>query len=132
MSEHDEQSALFAWAALLAPQYPALAMMYAIPNGAKLPYRIKNGKRWSPEAQRLKAEGLRPGVPDWCLPVPRGVYHGLYCEMKWRDNKPTPEQEWWLDRLMEYGYLAVACWGAHDASEVLCEYLDIPKEHVLW
>lgn len=132
MSEHDEQSALFAWASLLAPQYPALAMMYAIPNGAKLPYRVKNGRRWSPEAQRLKAEGLRPGVPDWCLPVPGHGWHGVYVEMKFKDNKPTPEQQWWLDHLNDYGYLAVPAWSAREASEIVCEHLDIPKGNILW
>ena len=31
---------------------------------------------------RLRAEGLKSGVPDLCLPSAHGEYHGLYIEMK--------------------------------------------------
>jgi hypothetical protein len=125
MSEHDEQRAIFEWAAWREGQYPELKLLAAIPNGAKLPYIKKNGKRFSPEAVRLKAEGLKPGFPDMILPVPKGEYHGLFIELKFGGNKPTPEQAVWLDRLTERGYLAVACWGANEAIEVISEYLGI-------
>lgn len=129
MSEHDEQVALFQWAALMSAQYPELELLYAVPNGAKLPYRKgANGKRYSPEAMRLKSEGLKPGVPDVVWPVARNGFHGLYLELKWKGNKPSENQEWWLDRLAEQGYLAVACWGAQDAIETICEYAGIPYQ----
>jgi len=128
MAEHDEQAAVIDWAQLMSGQIPELWLLYAIPNGAKLPYfktRDKRGKeyRWSPEAKKLKEEGLRPGVPDLCLPVPRKEFHGLYIEMKDGDNKPTEAQTAYLDALAAQGYLAVVCWGAEDAVEVLTEYL---------
>lgn len=130
--EHDEQAAVFGWADLMASQYPELALLYAIPNGAKLPYRkvtnTRTGKvtRYSPEANKLIAEGLKKGVPDQCLPVSRKGYHGLYVELKRiNSGKLSEEQKWWLDRLAEQGYLAVACWGAQEEIEVLSEYLDI-------
>lgn len=128
MAEHDEQVVIIQWARLVEGEYPALALLYAIPNGAKLPYfktRRKDGKetRWSPEAAKLKDEGMRAGVPDLCLPVARRGYHGLYIEMKYRENKPTPEQTAYLDALAKEGYLAVVCWSAEDAIETLTEYL---------
>ena len=33
MSEHDEQVALFEWAALREAEIPELALLFAIPNG---------------------------------------------------------------------------------------------------
>lgn len=128
MSEHAEQATVIDWACLMESSYPELALLHAIPNGAKVPYkRIGKGKTFSPEGVKLKREGLKRGVPDLSLPVPRHGYHGLYIEMKYGDNKPTEHQEWWLDRLTEQGFLAVACWGADEAIETICEYLDIPQ-----
>jgi hypothetical protein len=124
-SEHDEQARILSWAEITAAAYPELALLYAIPNGAKLPWkRDKKGKRFSPEAMRLKDEGLKAGVPDLCLPVARQDYNGLYIEMKYGRNKPTPAQIWWLDQLARQGYLAVVCWGAEEAIGVLREYLE--------
>jgi hypothetical protein len=107
---------------------PELRLLHAIPNGAKLPWlRDKRGQRFSPQAFKLKAEGLRSGVPDLCLPAPRKGYHGLYIELKHGDNKPTDDQVWWLDRLSEQGYLALVCWEADEAIEAIGEYLGIGK-----
>lgn len=70
-TEAQEQITLFSWAAVQA--IPELALLYHIPNG---------GSRHKAEAARLRAEGVRSGVPDLCLPVPRGGCHGLYIELK--------------------------------------------------
>lgn len=105
-----------------------LSLIYAIPNGAALTRKQdKKGKWYSPQANKLLAEGLRPGVPDLCLPVPRKDYCGLYIEMKAGRNKPTEEQEAFLNALAGQGYLAVVCWGWDDARRTLCEYLDIEE-----
>jgi hypothetical protein len=125
VSEHDEQAALFELAGMYRERHPELAMLFAIPNGAKLPYVGKGKRRYSPEAVRLKREGLQPGVPDMCLAVARGGYHGLFIELKFGSNKPRENQVQWLDRLQEQGYCAVACWGAGEAWETICEYLGI-------
>lgn len=125
VTEHGEQVRVFQWADLQATWHPELLMLHAIPNGAKLPYRGKGKRRYSPEAMRLKAEGLKNGVPDMCMPIPRKDYHGLYIELKVGRNKPTDEQAWWLDQLTKMGYLALACWGADEAISVIKEYLDI-------
>jgi hypothetical protein len=128
MSEHDEQATVIQWANLMAGQYPELGLLFAVVNGAKLPYfktKGKNGQtyRFSPEAKKLKDEGLRPGVPDLCLPVARKGFHGLFIEAKYGDNKPTPEQTAFLDALADQGYLAVVCWGAEEMIETITEYL---------
>ena len=40
-SEHAEQVALIQWAAWLAPQAPALRLLFAVPNGGKRQRRIR-------------------------------------------------------------------------------------------
>jgi len=125
-SEHDQQVFVLEWAERMAYQYAELALLYAVPNGARLPWKKdRHGQRYSPEAMRLKAEGLKAGVPDLCLPVPRQGFHSLYIELKQGKNKPTEAQIWWLDQLARQGHLAVVCWGAEEAIGVLREYLGI-------
>ena len=68
--------------------------------------------------------GVRAGVPDVCLPVPRGKYHGLYIEMKRADGgRLRPDQEGWLEALREQGYRAEVCHGFDAARLVITEYL---------
>ena len=114
--EHDEQSALMAWAAHAAVRYPELEWLFAIPNG---------GKRAPATARRLKKEGVKAGVPDTCLPVARGPHHGLFIEMKTKRGTASPAQKSWLDFLLGQGYLAVICRGWCEAANVLCDYLGI-------
>ena len=72
-TEESHQTALFAWAALHANECPQLRLLLAIPNG---------GLRNKVTAGKLKAQGVKAGVPDIFLPVARGRYHGLWIEMK--------------------------------------------------
>lgn len=130
ITEHEDQATIIDWSIRMTPAYPELALLYAIPNGAKLPYRNtvgRNGKhyRFSPEAKKLIAEGLKKGVPDLCLPVARKGYHGLYLELKRFGGKLSEDQKWWLDQLNAQGYLAVPAWGYQEGIDVLSDYLDI-------
>lgn len=116
--ESREQITLFEWAALNLGKYPELELLYHIPNG---------GKRAKTTAIRLKLEGVKSGVPDLKLPVPRGIYNGLYIELKAGKNKPTKNQEEWLDNLKKQGYFTAVCYGWESASEVLLKYLSLPR-----
>lgn len=115
-TEHDEQCALFAWAAANEGAHPELSMLAAIPNG---------GYRPMATAAMLKAEGVKAGYPDILLDVARGRWHGLRIEMKRKPNKPTPEQLDWIARLRAHGYMAVVCYGADEAIGVIQHYLDM-------
>ena len=112
--EHQEQCALFNWAKLNENATPELALLYANPMGGKRPIQT---------AIKMKKEGAKAGVPDITLPVPVGKYHGLYIEMKWGRNKPTENQQWWLDRLAEQGYAVLVCYGFEDARDAILRYL---------
>jgi hypothetical protein len=125
-SEHAEQATIIAWAQRWEHLVPELALLFAIPNGAALAgYTGRRGKRYSPQAAKLKAEGLRPGVPDLFLPVARQGFHGMFIELKVGKNKPTREQVRLVDALAEQGYYAAVCWGAEDAIGEIKAYLDI-------
>lgn len=108
MSEHDEQVAVVEYCDLKG------IPVYHIPNEARRSPRT---------AARLKAEGMRPGVPDLCIPVARGDYHSLYIEMKATGGKPTEEQVRWIWRLREEGMCAYVCVGAESAIALIDLYM---------
>ncbi len=114
-SEEQEQRALFDWISLAQRQRPELRMLFAVPNG---------GDRHKAVAAKLKAGGVRRGVPDLHLAVARNGFHGLWIEMKVGKNKPTPDQNWWISRLLEEGYSARVCYGWEEAKRTIEAYLD--------
>ena len=122
-SESQEQKALFQWAGLAEQKYPELKLLHHIPNG---------GIRDIRTAANLKKEGVKRGVPDICLPVSRGKYHGLYIEMKVGKNKPSKEQKEWINSLQEEGYVACVCYGWLEAREVIEKYLSEPRNFIVF
>lgn len=114
--EAEEQKALFRWAELQKGKYPELDMMFAIPNG---------GSRHMLEAVNLKKQGVKRGVPDICLPVPKGTYHGLYIELKRSigNSRVSKEQNYWIEKLLDQGYDVQVCYGWDDAKSRIMDYL---------
>lgn len=112
--EHVEQVAIFRWARLHERKYPELRLLYAVPNG---------GHRHPATAAKLKAEGVRAGVPDISLDVARGGYHGLRIEMKAGRNKPTEAQEAFMALLREQGYCCRTAYGYDEARIFILNYL---------
>ena len=136
LSEHDEQVALFQWKDAIAREYPDLCMMYAIPNGAfygnnMIRIRGKEVPARIIQANRMRAEGLQPGMLDICLPVARDGYHGFYWEMKVKPNKPSEEQEWWMEQLAKQGYKVGWGYGQDEAKKAICEYMSIPNREFI-
>ena len=112
--EHIEQCALIRWAAYNQKKYPELELLFAIPNG---------GARHPATAVKLKAEGVKAGMPDLCLPVQRGIYIGLWIEMKFGRNKPTKQQIECHMRLMHHGHRVVVCYSWTAAVDAIIDYL---------
>ena len=127
-TEHDIQSALFTWAQLQIAQHPELGLMFAIPNGGKREKRQDKKGRWfSPTAQKLKKEGVKPGIPDIFLPCARGGSYGLFIEMKAPDGKVSLEQTGIHKLLREEGYAVIVCFSLESAITLITWYLmDIP------
>ncbi len=112
--EDTEQMGVIDWAEWNAGRFPELKLLFHIPNG---------GKRDAKEAARFKAMGVKAGVPDLCLPVPRDGFVGLYIEMKYGRNKPTEHQKEWIRTLKEQGYKVAVCYGGAEAAQELESYL---------
>ena len=74
ITEHEEQKMLIKWWSMSCTKFgiPEVCL-FAIPNAAKRSMKI---------ASMLKAEGMRSGIPDLFLAVPRCGKHGLFIEMK--------------------------------------------------
>lgn len=119
-SETNEQIKLFKWAEIAAPLcgYDGLELMFHIPN---------EGKRSEHTGNILKQSGLRKGVSDVCLPVPRGPYHGLFIEMKYGKNKLTDEQRKFLRGVRRQGYATGLCYSADEAIALIVKYYKLPR-----
>lgn len=116
-SESAEQTALIAWANMQKGAYPALGLLYHVPN---------EGNRGVVGGVKANREGLKKGVPDLCLPVAMGQYHGMYIELKrQRGAYPTEEQVWWLEQLSRNGYCVCWCRGFEEARHAIMDYLKI-------
>jgi len=120
-TEHGHQAALFCWAAIHFEVYPMLRYMFAIPNG---------GERNPIVAGKLKAEGVKRGVLDIFLPfpavapgVPRHFYNGLFVEMKIKPNKPTDEQNEFMEAMQKSGYQCTVCYSWIEAKDAIIGYV---------
>ncbi len=119
MTENQEQAALMEWARLLERNYPELRLLHAVPNG---------GQRGGRTAAILQRTGVKSGVPDLCLPVARGGFHGLYIELKRiKGGVLSINQKTWLGLLAKEGYKAVMCRGWLDARDTILNYLEENK-----
>lgn len=130
-TEHQEQVAVVEWAKNMYASMPELNLLFAIPNGGERP-RVQLFKRsgtvtFTPEGLRLHQEGVKPGVPDMFLPVPRHGHHGLFIEMKRKDGVLSPAQDAWRALLLDQGYAVAVCRGADVAIEKITEYLSKGK-----
>src|SRR5690606_13320384 len=127
---------------------PRLEFLFAVPNGATFG---STQKERAIRGGKMKAEGLRTGVPDVCLPVPapkygkiliitdqiRHWYTGLFIEMKkpaarykkkatthkWDTGGVDEEQVNWLNFLEQQGYKCVVCYSWYEAANEIKFYL---------
>lgn len=115
--EDIEQQMIIKWSQqpTIRRKYPELKLLYHIPNERKCSAR---------EGARLKSMGVKAGVPDLCLPVARGKYHGLYIELKTKTGKLSEAQKWWQGELNSQKYVSAVCYGWDQAVKTLTDYLE--------
>jgi len=131
--EHQDQVVVMLWAELNKKKYPCLGFIYAIPNMsmAHVNFRVK-----------MKAEGLKKGMLDWCLPWPIVCHKmhgdlysfcGLYVEMKvppvgYPNSRPlskiSNDQKEWIAYFLDVGYEVKVAWSADEAIGHLKEYVN--------
>ena len=123
-TEHSHQCAFFCAMREYQSQYPQLAFLHSIPNG---------GERNVAVAARLKAEGVKAGVPDVFLPFPSRGYHGLYLEFKKPKigakaaGKLSKDQILWAAYLHEQNYSYFVVHGYLQAVDIVLGYLGHSK-----
>ena len=110
-SEHEEQVAFIRWWDLAHPG----TLCHSIPNG---------GRRSMGVARKLKAEGVRPGIPDLMVPEYR-----LYIEFKrQRGGSLSAAQKTMIAHLESIGYVVIVAKGAMDAIEQVTQYIQNYKQ----
>ncbi|GLY59291.1 hypothetical protein Pcaca05_01490 [Pectobacterium carotovorum subsp. carotovorum] len=114
-AELEEQAALIEWA--------DKTVIDGIKIGDYLLHIPNEGKRGPKAAHDAKRLGVRVGVPDLFLALPRSGYAGLWIEMKAKGGKLSAQQEVWLKRLEGAGYQAVCCFGVEQSVDVIANYL---------
>jgi len=116
-TEHAHQRAYFAALRSELPDIePArLDLIYAIPNG---------GQRSASTAAKLKAEGVKAGTPDVCVPIPSCGYGALYIEFKKPNvGKLSADQIAKIERLLHVGNLCAVVEDWQAAITVTRAYL---------
>lgn len=123
--ESIHQKNLFYTAALHEKQWPDLTWLMHVPNGEYRP---------DGTGSKLKAQGVRPGVEDCFMDVPRrdpetgGVFLGWRGELKrYSNGKPSLEQEDWMAFHRSQGYYADWHKGYEAMWENLLWYLNLPR-----
>jgi hypothetical protein len=119
-TEIDHQKALFRWAEeQIALGHKELLLLGAFPGEVRHLSRFALGNR--------KAFGLKKGIPDLYLFVPRGNYHGLFIELKSlcpsHRRKASSCQEDFAKLLMLNGYRWTTCHGFENAIADIGNYL---------
>lgn len=125
-SEDTEQINVIQWANWNTARYPELKWLFHVPNG---------GSRNKKEAVKFKQMGVKSGVSDLYLPYSKGIYHGLFIEMKFGNNRQQPTQKEFLADMEKAGHFVATCYSAEEAIKVIEEYLkgeiSIPNNSIL-
>ena len=131
-SEHTEAVRFMRAVRLHEAGHPELRWLHHVPNG---------GWRRKTVAAKLKAEGVRAGVHDYCWPFRRPVqvpavvlepgsrvefYSGLYIELKAGENTATKEQREFADFVRAQGFKVVFARGWEEAWRAVCQYAGYP------
>lgn len=115
MTECEEQEMLMQVIEVHKGRCPELEMLFHVPN---------EGKRTRYAGGKLKKEGMKTGVPDLFLDVPKGRYHGLRIELKrQKGNKATEDQRQWIIKYISHGYAAAVCYGWEEAWQLIRAYV---------
>jgi hypothetical protein len=114
--EHRLQQSVVQWCDKVAAHGPLA--------GLRLFYAITNAGARSPQAaQYLRAEGLRPGMLDACLPLPRFGFGAAYLEHKVKPGRLSAEQIAFAWSLVRAGNAVRISYCFEDSQEFLTRYV---------
>ena len=96
-------------------------MLFSIPNGLPIFDKELRVKIYN----RLNREGLKAGVPDLFLALPRGIYHGAFIEIKYDSDGLRKKQADMIRALEQQNYRCVVVRSVDEFIEIIDEYLRI-------
>jgi hypothetical protein len=131
-SEHNEQATFFDWLLTFKEEeHPEVhPLFFSVPNGTHL---AGNQKQRAMQMNKLKREGLTPGVADTLFLSGRGGYLGLALEFKTPDRKAEKDgglsenQLEFLRSARMEGFKAEVAYGAEDGIRIVENYFRKPK-----
>ena len=111
-----EQAKVIAWAKKNEHIYHYLWLLHCSLNGVKMT---------KAQAGKAIAQGMKKGVADLFLPVKKGLFSGLYIEMKSEKGRTSTEQSKFLTAVSENGYSAFICYSAVEAIDKIKAYYNL-------
>lgn len=116
--EDEEQKAVINWCQYNLGRWPELEYIFHVPNGEKR-------EPWV--GRKLELMGVKRGVPDLMLLVPRGGFHGLLLEMKRIDKNMSDlskDQRRFLAFENVQGFATCVGFGSEDAIKKITAYME--------
>ena len=96
-------------------------LLFSIPNGIPLANQNIRTKIYN----KLKEEGLQPGVPDLFLAVCNSIYNGMFIEIKSKRDHLRKKQVDMIRALEQQNYKCVVVRSVDEFIEIVDEYLRI-------
>jgi len=125
-NEHQIQKEYFKILSLNENEFPELAFIFAVPNGSLRNIRV---------AVKLKAEGVKRGVPDIMIPIMTSKQFGhnmlgysmggCFLETKTEKGVMSKEQKAYRLFLIEQGYEHIICRSVSELVSATENYLGI-------
>lgn len=124
--EDDIQADFFDKVKIFFPTIPE-KLLFAVPNGGKRDQKTiatkKGVKTFSPEAARMKKQGVKSGVSDVILLIPKKGYASLCLEFKTEKGKQSDEQKEFQRQAEMCGNKYVVVRSVANAIGIVKEYL---------
>jgi len=93
------------------------------PNIIRYVIHIPNeGVRTIRYGKHLKDLGMRPGVSDLFIALPRHGYHGAFIELKTSKGILSNSQKIFLEDMQNQGYYSIATYGLDSSLERISWY----------
>lgn len=125
--EDDMQAEFFKVVPIFFPNLPS-KLLFAVPNGGKRDQVTRTNKKgitsiYSPEATRMKNQGVKSGVADVICLIPKKGFASLLIEFKTQTGEQSSEQKKFQEQAESCGSKYVIVRSVGRAIDVLKEYL---------
>ena len=105
------------WLDMMALQDWRFGCVFHVPNG---------GQRHIAVARKLKAMGVKPGIPDYVCPVPSNGFNGMVVELKVPGGRLSEHQKRWMEIFKRLHYRCAVCYEVEPFKHGFLEYFNEP------